>query len=338
MISAFALLLPDSKEFAPTMDKLISDSKFNPTYSSTFDSYYEEISNNKFINLSLLIMHGNQPIIGFLQNIEVNADIQSKIGYYGRSAALISRIGFNVEIIDGATQILENYIKNDIRNILFKSYEFFGEIRINNPIVFQTTFVENLIRRFTKVETRFSRIVDLIQEEEEIIADYSKSVKSALSKKLSDSQKIEIVNQNSPRELLESAFNSLKSLHLDSAGRLTRSLHSWNIQKGFLINGNAFIVQLLSHGNVISSAYFMITDYDCYYGVSASAPKTSGVSLSHLCISEGIAYSKKLGLQSFHLGEQYSYLSHNITDKESNIEKFKSFFGGDLFLEVLLLK
>jgi hypothetical protein len=338
VINAFALLLPDSKEFAPTMDKLISDSKFNPIYSSAFDSYYEEVSNHKFINLSLLVMHGNQPIIGFLQNIEINADIQPKIGYFGRSAALVSSRSFEVDLVDSATQILENYIKNDINNILFKNSEVFGEIRINNPIVFQTTFVENLIRKFTKVETRFSRIVDLNQEEEEILAAYSKSVKSALSKKLSDSQKIEIVDQNSPRDIIESSFGSLKSLHLDSAGKLTRSLQSWKIQKQFLINGNAFIVQLLSHGNVISSAYFMITDYDCYYGVSASAPKISGVSLSHLCISEGIAYSKKLGLQTFHLGEQYSYLSHKITDKEFNIEKFKSFFGGDLFLEVLLLK
>ena len=338
MISALALLLPDSKDFAPTMDKLISDSKFNPIYSSTFDSYYEEIAKHKFLNLSLLVMHGNQPVIGYLQNIEVDTVIQPKIGYFGRSAALVSSRSFGVEIVDYATQILENFIKNDINNILFKNSEVFGEIRINNPIVFQTTFVENLIRRFTNVETRFSRIVDLNQEEEEILADYSKSVKSALSKKLNDSQKIEIVNQNSSLNLIESAFESLKSLHLNSAGKLTRSLHSWNIQKEFLINGNAYIVQLLSHGNVISSAYFMITDYDCYYGISASAPKISGVSLSHLCISEGIAYSKKLGLQSFHLGEQYSYLSHNITDKESNIEKFKSFFGGSLLLEVLLLK
>lgn len=337
-MSTFALLLPGSKEFAPKLDELISDSKFNPIYSSTFDSYYEEISDNKFINLSLLVTYENQPIIGFLQNNEVKANAQPKIGYFGRSAALVAGRSIKVEHIDSATKVLESFIKNDTNNILFKNYEFFGEIRVNNPIVFQTAFVENLIRRFTKVETRFSRIIDLLQEEEEITADYSKSVKSALSKKLSDSQKIEIVSQNSSNELVESAFDSLKSLHLDSAGRLTRSVHSWNIQKEFLINGNAFIVQLLSHGNVISSAYFMTTDYDCYYGVSASAPKSSGVSLSHLCISEGIAHSKKLGLQSFHLGEQYSYLSHNITDKESNIEKFKSFFGGSLFLEAILLK
>lgn len=337
-MSTVTLLLPSSKEFAPKLDELISESKFNPIYSSTFDPYYDEISGHEYLNLSLLVMYGSQPVLGLLQNIEVNTKSQPKIGYFGRPAALISNRSIEVGLLDRATQVLEKFVKNDINNVLFKTHEFSGEIRVNNPIIFQTAFFENLIRRFTKVQTRFSRIIELTQENKEILAGYSKSVKSALSKKLSDSQRIEIVNQNSSHELIESAFETLKRLHLDSAGRLTRSLHSWSIQKQFLINGNAFMVQLLAQGSVISSAYFMITEYECYYGVSASAPKIKGVSLSHLCISEAIAYSKKIGLQSFHLGEQYSYLSRNITDKESNIEKFKSFFGGRLFLEVLLLK
>lgn len=338
MVSEFSVLQSDSKEFVPAINKLISDSKFNPIYSSLFDSFYEEIASHKFKDLSLLIMQGSQPVIGLLQNIEIDSKTKPKVGYFGRSAALIASPNFTFDFIDSATQLLENFVKNDASNILLKNSEISGEIRINNHTILQTAFVENLIRRFATVETRFNRIIDLNQQEDKIIGDFSKSIKSALSKNLGDSQEIEIINQNSSQQMIKLAFDSLKSLHFNSAGRSTRSNQSWNIQREFLVGGNAFIVQLLSQGHVISSAYFMITGYDCYYGVSASAPKTNGISFSHLCISSAIAYSKKLGLQTFHLGEQYSYLSHNITDKESNIEKFKSFFGGRLSMEVLLLK
>lgn len=337
-MSEFSVLQSDSKEFVPAINKLIFDSKFNPIYSSVFDSFYEEIAGHKFKDLSLLVMQGTHPIIGLLQNIEIDSKTKPKVSHFGRSAALIANPNFTFDLIDSASQLLEDFVKNDTSNILLKNLEISGEIRINNHAILQTAFAENLIRRFAKVETRFNRIIDLNQEEGRIREDFSKSIKSALSKNLGDSQEIEIVSENSSQQMIKSAFDSLKSLHFNSAGRSTRSDQSWNIQRKFLVGGNAFIVQLLSQGNVISSAYFMITGYDCYYGVGASAPKINGISFSHLCISNAIAYSKKLGLQTFHLGEQYSYLSHEITDKESNIEKFKSFFGGRLLLEVLLLK
>lgn len=338
MNNKFRLSFPDSKEFDYLLDKLFFHSKFNPIYSRTFDSFYEAIAGQEFINLSAIVLYGNEPIVGFLQNIETRLKTKPNISYFGRSAALVSSRNTKLDLLENSTKILENYIKNDKNNFLFKNCNFTGEIKVNNPNIFQTTFVENLTRRFDKVETRFSRIIDLLQEENDIITEYSKSVKSALKKNLGESQKIEIVDHNSSNKSVESAFASLQRLHLNSAGRLTRSLDSWGIQKELLISGKAFIVQLLSEGIVISSAYFMNTEYGCYYGVSASIPKIKTAQYSHLCVAQGIAHSKKIGIQSFHLGEQYSYLSHKITEKESNIEKFKSFFGGSLFVEVLLLK
>ena len=101
-----------------------------------------------------------------------------------------------------------------------------------------------------------------------------------------------------------------------------------------LKNGNAFVAQFRKEDEIVSSAYFMNTPFDVYYAVSASNPQIKGIPLSHLCITTAIEHCKKKGFRNFHMGEQYSQLSREISTKEMNIEKFKSFFGGEIKMEV----
>jgi len=41
---------------------------------------------------------------------------------------------------------------------------------------------------------------------------------------------------------------------------------------------------------------------------------------------------KELGIHKLYMGRQFEELTRDITEKERNIEKFKSFFGGNLVL------
>jgi hypothetical protein len=339
MDDSYTITECSSPDFAPLLDQLIARAKFNPIYSSKFNSYYEEIFNKKSKNLSLIISKNQNPILCILCSVKVNSVDESEFEYLGRPAALISNPDIDMKGLSEATQTLIRYIASNRSNPFSSSAgEVFGSLRINGSAIFNISYFQKLISKFSQAQTKFGRVIDLEQNLELVNDNYSKSVKSAIRVKLDASDKVEIIHNQSSKESISSAFESLKTLHFNSAGRRTRSEASWDIQELFLSKGDAFISHFRRDDEIISSAYFMQTKFDAYYGVSASIPKTKGISMSHLCIFEAIKYCKENNVYSMHLGDQYSYLSSEISEKEKNIEKFKSFFGGDLVLEILFTK
>lgn len=327
------------ENFVEDLDQIIAESRFNPIYSSNFDSYYEEVSGKKSKNKSAIVSKGGTPILCLLCSIPTEDSLSVELEYFGRPAALISNPNVDAEILYKAIQLLISFINNDHANpIGGKADELRGALRISDPIIINTRHLQKLISTFNKSETRFTRVLNLRREMEALIADYSKSVRSAVRFVPNELEKLEIIHQNSTREAIVFAFESLKDLHLKSAGRMTRSEESWGIQRQAIGNGHAFISQFWRNGQIVSSAYFMRTKLDSYYGVSASIPKDNGDSLSHVCIHNAIKYCKESNLHSFHLGEQFAHLSGEVSNKESNIEKFKSFFGGEIVLEILFSK
>lgn len=328
-----------SADFPSLLDELISKAKFNPIYSSRFNSYYEEVFNNRSENLSLIVSKGQNPILGLLCSLDINKINKCEFEYLGRPAALISNPQVPTEVLLESTKsLIQHFAKNPINPFSLSTKEVFGSLRMNPSMILEVNHFQKLISRFGQSQTKFSRVINLKQDLDSLNQSYSKSVRSAIKAKLNAMDKVEIINNKSSNDSVSFAFESLKKLHFDSAGRKTRSDASWEIQELLLLQGDAFISQFRRNNEVISSAFFMYTKYAAYYGVSASIRNTTGISLSHLCILEAIKYCKENGIDCMHLGDQYSYLSGEISEKEKNIEKFKSFFGGGLVLEILLTK
>jgi len=113
----------------------------------------------------------------------------------------------------------------------------------------------------------------------------------------------------------------LQELHLKVAGRKTRSDRTWGIQQEMIDCGEAFVVELYNQGTLISAALFYKNEYCCYYACAASF---KGVN-SHAVIWSAVEFCKSEGLKRFELGEKLEE-----TEKEKNITKFKSGFGGHL--------
>lgn len=332
-----SIVVYSDESFSSTLDLLIEKARYNPIYSSRFDMFYSEISAVKANNISSLILINNEPICGLLLNYKSEPNGKISFDYFGRPAALISRLDSSSEILDQASSALRDHLKN-------KKYDFWqnsessGIMRVSDSRIVQCNFVQQIVRNFHRVETRFSQFVDLTKDEIQIKSDYSKSVKSEIRNKARYQTMTQIIDTYSSSELISNAVGKLKEMHFASAGRITRSNKSWNIQEDLIAQGNAFIVQMELNHNIESSAFFMSNGYSCYYGVSASKPKSKGQSYSHLCVADAIDYSKKKGLKTFYLGDQYSSLSRELDTKEKNIEKFKSFFGGRLKLELEFFK
>ena len=339
MADEYRVTQHEGENFVEELELIIAESRFNPIYSSNFDTYYEELSGRKSKNKSVIVSKGNTPVLCLLCSIPNEDSIPVELEYFGRPAALISNPNVDAEVLYKAIQLLVSFINNDYANpIGGKTDEIIGSLRISDSRIINTRYFQKVISTFNKSETRFTRVLNLRQDMEVLISDYSKSVRTAVRFTPSDLEKIEIIHQNSTREAIGIAFESLKDLHLKSAGRKTRSEESWGNQRLALVNGHAFISQFWRNGEIISSAYFMRTKLDSYYGVSASIPKENGDSLSHVCIHHAIKYCRENNLHSFHLGEQFSHLSGDLSNKEKNIERFKSFFGGEIVLEILFSK
>jgi hypothetical protein len=325
--------------FIELTDSIIAEARFNPIYSSSFDAYYEEVSKKKSKNISAIVSKGNTPILCLLRSVPTEDSLTPKLEYFGRPAALISNPNVDAETLSKAADTLGSLIHNDYANLLAtKVDQGNGSLRISGSRIISTRYFQNLISTFNKSETRFTRVLNLTQNLDAITADYSKSVRSAIRVNKSELEHIEIIDENSNRKSIAIAFDALRDLHHKSAGRMTRTEESWGIQQTALDNGQAFISQISREGVIVSSAYFMRTRLDCYYGVSASIPKQNRDSLSHLCVHYAIKYCTENNLHSFHLGDQLTHLSCDISDKEKNIERFKSFFGGEIVLEILFSK
>jgi len=66
--------------------------------------------------------------------------------------------------------------------------------------------------------------------------------------------------------------------------------------------------------------------------VSANSKEILGTSIAHPFIAKSIFALKSMGIEKVYMGRQYEELTREITQKEKNIAKFKSFFGGELLI------
>jgi hypothetical protein len=327
------------EEFPNSLDQLISATKFNPIYSHAFALYYKEVAGQERSNNSLIVLKDNLPIVGFICSDGDSEQEISKLDYFGLQAALISNENVEMDSLVAAMDTLNNFLaksKSHPFNLIHP--ELVGSLRINDPRILNTHQMKKLLPKFSKSQTRFNLVIDLRRDLKDLVNSYSKSVRSALREKVSHNICIEVIDRQSTDHAISLAFQSLRDLHFYSAGRVTRSNESWNIQESFLRHGHAFITQSRRNGEIVSSAYFMNTPFDAYYGVSASSNKVKGIPLSHLCVTTAITHCKEKGILTFHMGEQHSGFSEEISAKEKNIEKFKSFFGGEIKLEIVFIK
>ncbi len=335
MVSGFTILANDHSDFSYKLDELLYSSEFNPIYSSRFLDYYASISKRVNVDCSHLVTRDGEPVAAFLMTTSEDEG-RKKFDYFGNPAAIFTNSKLSPSEIFEVLVVLYDFLSSQNFFFAIKSLHLGTFVmKTNSQLVIGSKLFEEFLKKSERVEVGFVRKINLGQSEKSIMEGFSKSVKSAMRHRELQSMEVKIIDKDDSYDKIENAMSYLQSLHFDSARRKTRPDESWSIQKNQILKGDAFITQLQKNEDIISSAYFMKTPFDCYYGVSASRRLDSKVSLSHLCVSEAIFYAKRIGLHHLILGDQYSHLSHPVNEKQLNIEKFKSFFGGNLIAEVI---
>ncbi len=126
-------------------------------------------------------------------------------------------------------------------------------------------------------------------------------------------------------------FEAFQQLHIQEAGRATRSPRSWEMQLAMIRQGEAFMVSGSLDGVMVTAALFIYNQHSCYYGVSASRRDLFDKPMSHAILWRAVEQAQQLGCRTFEMGEQL-FLAQGTPppdQKNLNISYFKKGFGGD---------
>lgn len=172
----------------------------------------------------------------------------------------------------------------------------------------------------------FTQVIDLSKSEVELREQIRKSYKSLINWGDRNLQMC-IVDAQS---ITNSHIEDFRRLHIQAAGRETRSVQTWKIQHKQVLANEAFLILGYTNQELVTAAFFIYNHRCCLYGVSASNRSLFDKPMSHSILWTAILHAKKLGCQYFEMGERlYPKQGEPLpTSKELGISKFKRGFGG----------
>lgn len=170
--------------------------------------------------------------------------------------------------------------------------------------------------------------INLCYSISEIKVSFRRSYKTLINKALREWD-ISICDNN-----LDEDFEAFRLLHLEVAGRVTRSIKSWNIQKKQIENNEAFLVTVKDNGNLIGAALFTYTKDFASYSVSVFKRELFDKPIGHGVQIKAIEFLKEKGCKTYHIGQKVTLLDRiKPTEKELSISHFKDGFSGYTYIQ-----
>ena len=175
-------------------------------------------------------------------------------------------------------------------------------------------------------KVRFDLIVDLSYSIDEIRSRYRKSYKPFINKGLREWD-YEILDQSN---MDITVWDEFRVFHKTTAGRVTRSTNTWDIQLEMIMSGVAFLIVLRDPGssNMVGAALFQCSRDEGLYSVAAYDRALFKKPLGHVVQQLAIGELRRRGVRFYFLGERvYSKLTPIPTKKEMDISNFKEGFS-----------
>ena len=137
----------------------------------------------------------------------------------------------------------------------------------------------------------------------------------------------------------EEIWNKFRTLHKNVAGRVTRSVDTWNIQHQAIKNEDAFLVYVLDNeGSMVGGGYFDMSSYQCSYSVGSYKKNLSDQPIGHMIQYEAILAMKEKGRKMYYLGDRfYEENLPFVNRKQVDISNFKQGFASKLLPRIGLI-
>lgn len=174
--------------------------------------------------------------------------------------------------------------------------------------------------------------VDLLMPIDQIWASFRKSYRPLINSGTKIWQ-IYIMNTSS---LNQAKWTEFRLLHQEVAGRVTRSIESWNKQFQMIVNSKAFFVYLQdpSSHRMVGGGFFQYTKHECLYAVGAYDRTIFDKPLGHVVQYIAINEMRKLALSWYKIGRRFYKQDSPIpTSKELAISEFKQGFSTHSFIK-----
>ena len=312
-----------SEHFQEYKSKLLLATSSNPVYLEIFSSYYSELSRNKEFDASEIVVDNGIPVLGIIRTIETKNE-SKHFKYYNLPALLLSNILVDEKLVHTASILLFKHLfqnsvsstDNHLKGIISLNY-----CNLNHKLA------KYLLSKSKMIGVNLESRIDLKIDLSELINSSSKSIKLAANNfnKRSDLS-VEFIKSDSSIKKINESFAILQELHYESAGRLTRTQSSWEIQKKWIYDGHALLVIGRKLERPIHASLFLISDGIAYYGVSANRLAELGPISANSFIIKAIGHIKNEKIKYLYMGQQYSRQKGVLDEKLESIEKNKRLF------------
>ena len=306
--------------------KLIDSVDYNhPIYSEIGLSFYKEYfyKNEKIKNCSFIILNNNTPIVGAIMSINISTNNNINLSGFGRGINYLENNLGNVEGIKTARKIFKKEFDsilelNNIGSIFYRDYSSIdGSLSVLSRMLLDMGGIPDV---------HYVQIIDLEKTIESIHSNLSKSCRNSVNW---GKNNLDITVYDSKNVSIEN-INKLRNLHIQEAGRETRSKESWEIMYQMILLNNALLIEGSIDNNVVTSSLFYLNRKVCLYAVSATQRSLFNKPIGHAVLWEAICTAKNLNCKYFDSGGLL-YNSHEsfISPKQLNINRYKKNFGGE---------
>ena len=204
-----------------------------------------------------------------------------------------------------------------------------SKLKLRKIIIFEHSSVLSnwFLLWLAKADTEnltYQLAIDLRQSIETIKLDFRKSYKPLVNKALKEWD-VKICEED-----LNEEFEDFRKLHLEAAGKQTRSRESWNIQKKQIQNKQAFLITVRDGPILIGAGLFNFSRDEGIYSVGAYKRDLFDKPIGHAVQMIAIEKLKNLGCQTYILGQKSTGSS---SEKEVSISHFKEGFAGYVYVQ-----
>ncbi|NQZ06905.1 MAG: hypothetical protein HRT35_07060 [Algicola sp.] len=309
-------------EFNPYKQSLLQQtSDISPFYQPINVEYYRDYFGRGDDDLSFIIELGKAGLLLVL----VSKPVNGVCDYFGLPLKLVWQPGLTITQQRGALKVAFKQldkITNDHQAV----------IRYEEPLSGQVSaFCRRLLSKGALPSTQYQQVIDLTWPEEELLPGMRKIYRANVRwGEANMSYRLLTADNVKPNEI-----EAFRQLHIEVAGKETRSTNSWALQQQMIEQGEGFAIYGYLEERLVATGLFVYNQHTCYYGVGAYARDLFDKSISHALVWRGILQAKAMGCTQMimgdaHFGQIAKPDGHLPADKDLTISHFKQGFGGEL--------
>ena len=322
-----------------TWDEIVNKVLYAPVY---YDSYFVKYQNqyfsevyNEYTDISFIAYNGGIP--AFIMPL----CIYKKNGEYflGSEGGMIYSplLSGNIQNEEGKRKILKKCLK--ILKIISNKYSVsklqFREIIMQRGLEsWERVLLENGGKA---IGNGVEAYVNLSMQPESILKKIRRTNKYSIikGKELWD---YKLVTKDNTKEEIYDAMDKFRKLHIEVAGRETRTAKTWEMQRDGIINSDDFLVMLYDKElGLIGASLYQTTNTAGMYSVAAYNRDLFDKPIAHISQWIAICHMREIGIKWYYIGRRfYESDFENPSDKEIKIGHFKEGFATDFFMSLFI--